>query len=118
MQTAEYIRLNPNARISALVDGDVVLWESMAINLYLEQKYARPMHCADPKVLGLATQWSFWAMLEMAALLVDLLQHRAVLPGLTRDATYAERDELLLRKPLAVLNNTTLAGATTWRAAN
>ena len=67
------------------------------------------MHCAGPEVLGLAAQWSFWAMLEMEALLLDLLQHRAVLPEFARDASYAERDELLLRKPLGVLNDA-LAG--------
>jgi len=106
LQSAEYVRLNPNARIPTLVDGDFVLWESMAINLYLAQKYAGPMHCADPGVLGLAAQWSFWAMLEMEALLLDLLQHRAVLPEFARDASYAERDELLLGKPLEVFNNT------------
>jgi glutathione S-transferase len=78
----------------------------MAINLYLAQKYSGPMHCADPKLLGLAAQWSFWAMLEVEALLLDLLQHRAVLPEFARDASYAERDELLLRKPLGVLNTT------------
>lgn len=43
-------------------------------------------------------------MLEMEAVLLDLLQHRAVLPEFARDASYAERDELLLRKPLGVLN--------------
>jgi glutathione S-transferase len=105
LQSAEYVRLNPNARIPTLVDGDLVLWESMAINLYLANKYAGPMHCVDPKMLGLATQWSFWAMLEMEALLLDLLQHRAVLPEFARDASFVERDELLLRKPLGVLNN-------------
>ena len=105
LQNAEYLRLNPNARIPTLVDGDVVLWESMAINLYLAQKYEGPMHCVSPKVLGLAAQWSFWAMLEMEALLLDLLQHRAMLPEFARDASYAERDELLLRKPLGVLGN-------------
>jgi hypothetical protein len=77
----------------------------MAINLYLTQKYEGPMHCVDAKVLGLAAQWSFWAMLEMEGLLLDLLQHRALLPEFARDASYAERDELLLRKPLEVLNN-------------
>ena len=82
-----------------------MLWESMAINLYLAQKYEGPMHCARPEVLGLATQWSFWAMLETEALLLDLLQHRAVLPEFARDASYAERDELLLKKPLGVLNH-------------
>jgi glutathione S-transferase len=105
LQSAEYLRLNPNARIPTLVDGDVVLWESMAINLYLAQKYEGPMHCTSPEVLGLAAQWSFWTMLEMEGLLLDLLQHRAVLPEFARDASYAERDELLLRKPLQVLNN-------------
>src|SRR5712671_1239214 len=109
LQTAEYLRLNPNARIPTLVDGDLVLWESMAINLYLAQKYEGPMHCAEPDVLGLAIQWSFWAMLETEALLLDLLQHRAVLPEFARDASYAERDELLLKKPLGILNDA-LAG--------
>ena len=109
LQSAEYLRLNPNARIPALADGEVVLWESMAINLYLAQKYEGPMHCAGPEVLGLSAQWSFWAVLEIEALLLDLLQHRAVLPEFARDASYAERDELLLRKPLGILNDA-LAG--------
>jgi glutathione S-transferase len=54
LQTVEYLCLNPNARIPTLVDGDFVLWESMAINLYLAQKYLGPMHCVDAKALGLA----------------------------------------------------------------
>src|SRR5258706_3993598 len=105
LQSAEYLRLNPNARIPTLVDGEVVLWESMAINLYLAQKYEGPMHCAGPEVLGLSAQWIFWAILEMEALVLDLLQHRAVLPEFARDASYAERDELLLRRPLGILND-------------
>ncbi len=109
LQTADYLRLNPNARIPTLMDGDVVIWESMAINIYLAQKYEGSMHCADPEVLGLAAQWSFWAMLEMEQLLLDLLLHRALLPEFSRDPSYAERDELLLQKPLGVLN-ATLAG--------
>jgi len=48
---------------------------------------------------------SFWAVFEMEALLLDLLQHRAMLQEHARDASYAERDELLLRKPLGVLND-------------
>ena len=56
LHSAEYLRLNPNARIPTLVDGNFVLSESMAINLYLAQKYEGPMHCAGPEVLGLAAQ--------------------------------------------------------------
>src|SRR5262245_39111545 len=84
LQASEYLRLNPNARIPTLVDGDVVLWESMAINLYLAQKYDGPMH-AGADVLGLAAQWSFWAMLEIEHLLLELLGHRILLPEFSRD---------------------------------
>jgi glutathione S-transferase len=104
LQTADYRKLNPNARIPTLVDGELVLWESMAINLYLAQKYDGPMR-ATPDVQGLATQWSFWAMLETEALLFDMLLHRALLPEFTRDASHAERAELLLQKPLGILND-------------
>jgi glutathione S-transferase len=109
LQTADYLRLNPNARIPTLVDGDVVIWESMAINIYLAQKYQGLMHFADPTALGLAAQWSFWVMLEMEHLLLDLLQHRALLLEFVRDPSCAERDELLLQKPLGILNGA-LAG--------
>ena len=47
----------------------------------------------------------FLGDVEMEALLLDLLQHRAVLPEFARDASYAERDELLLRRSLGVLNS-------------
>jgi glutathione S-transferase len=105
LQTAEYLRLNPNARIPTLVDGDLVLWESMAINLYLSQKYDGPMHCTSPEMLGITAQWSFWAVLEIEHLLLNLLEHRALLAEFSRDPSVAERNELLLKKPLGVLNN-------------
>jgi glutathione S-transferase len=43
-------------------------------------------------------------MLEMEAHLLELLEHRAMLPDFARDASKAERDELLLGKPLSVLD--------------
>jgi glutathione S-transferase len=46
LQSPAYLQLNPNARIPTLIDRDVVIWESMAINLYLAQSrrgaYRRP----------------------------------------------------------------------------
>jgi glutathione S-transferase len=105
LQNGEYLRLNPNARIPTLVDGDLVLWESMAINLYLAQKYDGPMHCPDAAVLGLAAQWSFWAVLEIEHLLLHLLEHRALLAEFSRDPSVVERNELLLKRPLTVLND-------------
>ena len=40
-QTEAYLRINPNGRIPALVDGDLTLFESMAINLYLARHYGQ-----------------------------------------------------------------------------
>ena len=105
LQNPAYLRLNPNARIPTLVDGDTVLWESMAINLYLAQKPG-PMHAASAAVTGLAAQWSFWAMLETEALLLDLLSHRVLLVEHVRDPSHVERNTLLLQKPLGILNQT------------
>ncbi len=104
LQNADYLRLNPNARIPTLVDGDTVLWESIAINLYLAQKYPNALP-SDAATLGIAAQWSFWAMLETEALLLDLMMHRVLLPEYGRDPSFAERDELLLQKPLKILDD-------------
>jgi glutathione S-transferase len=103
LKTSDYLRLNPNARIPTLADGDTVLWESMAINLYLAHKYPGPLP-SDAKTLGIAAQWSFWAMLETEALLLELLMHRILLAEYARDPSIAERDELLLQKPLRILD--------------
>jgi glutathione S-transferase-like protein len=61
------------------------------------------MHSGSAAVLGLAAQWSFWAMLETEALLLDLLAHRIMLAEYARDPSHIERNTLLLQKPLAVL---------------
>jgi glutathione S-transferase len=103
LRNPAYLRLNPNARIPTLVDGEVVLWESMAINLYLARKPG-PMELADAAALGVAAQWSFWAVLETEALLLDLLSHRLLLAQHVRDPSIAERDILLLQRPLGILD--------------
>jgi Glutathione S-transferase, C-terminal domain len=89
-------------------------WRSGVVGIdgdqyYLAQKHQGPMRCDSPELLGLAAQWSFWAVLELEELLLDLLQHRAVLPDFARDPSHAERSELLLQKPLGVLDDA-LAG--------
>lgn len=104
LRTPEILRLNPNARIPILVDGEVVLWESLAINLYLAQKFEGPLHAGSPEVVGKATQWSIWVMLEIESLAQDMMQHRLWLADFARDASYAERAEILLQNPLKVLN--------------
>ena len=57
----EFLALNPNAMVPVLVDGDLTLWESNAINQYLVQKAGgSDLFPADPKVRADIARWQFW----------------------------------------------------------
>jgi glutathione S-transferase len=58
----DYLALNPNGGIPAIRDGDFVLWESLAINLYLARKHPGPLTPATLEEEMLALQWSLWAV--------------------------------------------------------
>ena len=45
----EYLEVNPNGRIPALIDGELRLFESMAINLYLSKRYGATLYPAKPE---------------------------------------------------------------------
>ncbi len=100
----EYLELNPNGHIPTLVDGDLVLWESMAINLYLARKHDQ---CLWPKSLedeGHAFKWSLWAMTEVEPPLLQLLSHTRFLPEDQRDPKLAKEGEEKLQAPFGVLD--------------
>jgi glutathione S-transferase len=100
----EFLAINPNGHIPALVDGDVTMWESMAINLYLAKKYDKGLL---PKTLTdecHAIQWSFWAMTEVEPHLLTVLMHRMFLPPDQRDPKAADAAIEKLNKPFAVLD--------------
>jgi glutathione S-transferase len=105
----DFLRLNPNGHIPVLQDGDVTLWESMAINLYLARRYDKglwPKSVADE---GRAFQWSLWAMTEAEEPIITALLHRMSLPEEQRDAKKADDAVERFKKPLAVLDGA-LAG--------
>ncbi len=66
----DYLAINPNGRVPAMVDGDLVLFESMAINLYLARTYGAPLRVDDPADEARAVQWSFWGITELESTLL------------------------------------------------
>lgn len=59
--TSEFLKLNPHGLTPVLQDGDTIIWESSAINLYLAEK-------ANSKLVGRTAserqqvlQWMFWS---------------------------------------------------------
>ncbi len=62
----EFLKLNPMARIPALQDGDVFMTESLAITLYIAQRYGTgKLWPADEPSRARVLQWSMWAATEL-----------------------------------------------------
>ena len=61
----EFVAINPMALIPAIKDGDLVLNESLAINLYLARKYGGDLGGKTVEEDGLMTMWTVWAVSEL-----------------------------------------------------
>jgi glutathione S-transferase len=101
----EFLAINPNGRIPALVDGDLTLFESMAINLYLARKYGKDLWPANEAGEAHALQWSFWGMTEVEPFLITLLVQQVFTPEDQRRPDRVEEARQALVPRLAVLNN-------------
>ncbi len=103
--TPAHLALNPNGHIPVIDDDGFVLWESMAINLYLAKKYGAgrlyPIGLEDE---ARAWQWSFWGMTEVERPVLTAMFNRAILPEDKRDAAAADAAEQQLAGPLRVLD--------------
>ena len=64
-RTPEFLAINPNGHVPVLVDGELKLVESMAINLYLAMRYGGGLWPDSLDDQARAVQWSFWVMLEV-----------------------------------------------------
>lgn len=59
--TSEFLRLNPHGLTPVMVDGDVVLYEASAINIYLAEKIGSDLLGASPAERYQVLQWMFWS---------------------------------------------------------
>ena len=104
-RTPEFLAINPNGRLPVIVDDGFVLFESLAITLYLAKKHADgTFYPATLEGEARAWQWSFWAVAEVDRGVNIWSLHAVRLPPAERDA--AKRDEALhvLAAPFRVLD--------------
>lgn len=103
-KTDEYLGVNPNGRIPSLVDGDLTLFESMAINLYLTKKYAPELYPDSPEGQALANQWSVWAISEIEPLQMQIVIQKFFNKD-NMDQAIIDAASKNLNRPLAVLED-------------
>lgn len=103
-QKAEFLAVNPNGRIPALQDGEVTLFESMAINLYLAKTYGGDLYARDPADEARTWQWTVWVMTEVEAGQMDIMAQKFFVPEEKRDPRVIEAAEKTLDRPLKVLD--------------
>ncbi len=61
----DLLSLNPNGHIPVLVHDDLILWESMAINLYLGDTFPGVLTPSSPTERALSSQWCIWQQTEI-----------------------------------------------------
>ena len=99
-----YMKLNPNGKVPTLIDGDQVIWESMAINTYLAEKAKSPLAGTSAVEKGLIQQWSFWAMLELQKPAVDWLIQEMFVPADKKEPKVIEKSKETIGQVLPILD--------------
>lgn len=89
-RTPEFYALNPNGRVPVIDDDGFVLYESMAINMYLAKKHRSALYPADPKHEALVWQWSLWETDRLDRQLVNYCRHTKDLPEAERKPAVAD----------------------------
>lgn len=92
-RTREYLALNPNAKVPVLVDGDVVIWESRAINAYLAGKFPeKGLYPTDLAKRAIVDQWSYWQAIHLGPAMQKVVFERVFKPAFGR----GEPDEAVI----------------------
>ena len=106
LKSPQYLAINPNGKVPTMVDGDLTLFESMAINTYLAQKHNKnglwPASAADQARVN---QWSYWGMLELEKHLLTVLIDMFMTPPDKKNPKAVEDATAAIQKPLKVLDD-------------
>jgi len=102
---ADYLAVNPNGRLPAIEDDGFVLWESLAITLYLAKKHgAGRLYPASLQDEAKTWQWSLWALNEVDRGVNIWSLHAVRLPPEDRNAEKLAEALKVISTPFKVLD--------------
>lgn len=101
----EFLKMNPYGRVPVLVDDDLVLSESIAICLYLADKYAdqQLISAFGSNERALQYQWLLFSATELEQPLWQIRRHTVLYPAEKRLAAEVEIAKENFKKAAAVL---------------
>jgi len=99
----EYLAINPNGRLPAIDDDGFVLWESLAITLYLAKKHGR-LYPTTLESEAKAWQWSLWSVQEVDRGVNIWSLHAVRLPPEDRDPQRLNEALKVIAAPFKVLD--------------
>jgi glutathione S-transferase len=109
----EYLKIHPHGAVPALVDGDLAVFESAAICMYLADKFPEK-RMAPPigtPARGLYYQWMVYTMATLEPPLMQVFLNTVMLPEAERSPAIAEKGRAMFAESMRVLEQT-LAGRT------
>jgi glutathione S-transferase len=99
-RTPAYLALNPNGKIPTLVDGDLVLWESNAIQCYLASKTDNDLW-PKSNLRYEIMKWQAWELAHFGAATRQIVYQRILKPllgfGATDEARCREEEDNVKR---------------------
>jgi glutathione S-transferase len=102
----EYLAINPNGRLPAIVDDGFMLWESLAITMYLAKKHGNGrLYPATLEGEAQTWQWSLWAVQEVDRAVNIWSLHAVRLPPEDRDADKRAEALKVMAAPFKVLDD-------------
>ncbi len=106
LKTPPFVDWNPNARVPMLKVGDHVMFESLAINLFLARKHGGPLAPQTPEEEAHAMQWALWAMTEFDEPMIVWAVNALIKPEGERDTAAAQAALTKMQRPLGALEAT------------
>lgn len=100
-----FLKINPMGKVPALTDGEFKLFESMAINQYLTEKYKPEFAGKTVEEKAITHQWSYWASCELQDPIIQLFIQKIFVPAERRDHKVIEESEKALPALFEALDN-------------
>jgi glutathione S-transferase len=110
LKAPPYTQWNPNGRIPILLVDDFALWESLAINLYLERRFPSDISLTTLEDQAKGMQWALWVLSEMELASFDWYLNTHGKAEAERDAAVAAAAWEKLQRPLRTLETSLATG--------